>query len=229
MRAAVVIAVVGVILAGGCSDDESSNPTSGPPTTGSTKTDQQIADDAVWLASDMPADWGPYPEGDLDNNENLLEECAAEDPTSALDDGDPRAFSAWWAPEGEGGFADTKVEINPDVAQVEATLDALRTPEGQDCLADALTSALTGPGQEAGDVELVERDSEGLGDDAIVYRAAVPLSGEGYDIYWFSDLVTIRQGRALVQMTFGHQDGPIPPAEQQRLTEIVLERLQADL
>jgi hypothetical protein len=54
------------------------------------------------------------------------------------------------------------------------------------------------PGQHVGDVELVERAWEGPGDDAVAYRAAVPLSGEGYDVIWFSDLVTIRDGRGAV-------------------------------
>jgi hypothetical protein len=228
MRVAAVIAVVGAVLVGGCSDDESSSPAGDPPTTEVAGADQQFADDAVWVASDLPDGWTAT-DGGIENRETTIEECEAEDPNSVSDDGDARSVSAWVAPSGQRGYVDSKVEINPDEAQAEAVMAALRTPAGKECLTAALATALAQPGQEVGDVELVERDSEGYGDDSITFRAAVPLSGEGYDFIWFADLVTIRDGRALVDMAFGSQDEPIAAAEQQRLTDIVLERIPADL
>ena len=98
MRVAAVIAVVGVILVGGCSDDESSSQSSDPPTTEGTKTDQQIADEAVLVASDLPDGWEAEADAGLDNMENLMDECGVEDSSSVSDDGDPRSVGNWLAP-----------------------------------------------------------------------------------------------------------------------------------
>ena len=229
MRVATVIVLAGVSLLAGCSDDQASSETTAPSTTEGTVTDQQIADDAVLVASDVPDGWTAVSRG-LDNSENMLDECGAEGAGSVPDDGDPRSAGNWESPVDEaGGFIGSSVEINPDMAQADAILAALRTPEGKECLAASLASALGEvPGQEVGDVELVERTWEGLGDDAIAYRAAVPLSGEGYEVIWFSDLVTVREGRALVGMAFAGQDEPLAGTEQQRLTGLVLDRIPAD-
>ena len=155
MRVAAVIAVVGVILVGGCSDDESASQTSDPPTTEGTTTDQQIADEAVLVASDLPDGWEAEADAGLDNMENLMDECGAEDSSSVPDDGDPRSVGNWLAPV--NGFAGSNVEINPDTSQAEAVLAGLRTPAGQECLAAGLAASMAGPGVEVGDVELVTR------------------------------------------------------------------------
>ena len=227
MRVAAVIAVVGVILVGGCSDDESSSQSSDPPTTEGTKTDQQIADEAVLVASDLPDGWEAEADAGLDNMENLMDECGVEDSSSVSDDGDPRSVGNWLAPV--NGFAGSNVEINSDTSQAEATLAGLRTPAGQECLVAGLAASMAGPGMEVGDVELVAQDSEGIGDDAVAYRATVPWSGEGFDVVWNSDMISIREGRALVFLAFGSSNAPIPEAEVQRLTDAVLDRIPSDL
>ena len=73
-------------------------------------------------------------------------------------------------------------------------------------------------------------DGEGKGDDAIAYLATVPLAGDGVSgVMWNSDLISIREGRALVFLSFGSPVIPMPDAEVQRLTDAVLERIPADL
>jgi len=236
--AAVLVVVVGavVVIAGG---DEDPVDTITPPTTlaspRSDSTDQEVADEAVLVVQDMPEGWTAAPVTDGGSNiENHLDECGATDPSSVADDGDPRSTGSW---ESDGGFASSSVEINHDETQATAVLAALRTTAGKECLAGRLASSFTAPGIEVGEFELIEQPSEGLGDDSITFRAAVPLSFEGDDFIWFGDMTTIRRGRALVFFAFGQPDEPpegaqqqpLTEAEQQRLTETVLERLPSDL
>jgi hypothetical protein len=223
MRLAAVVTVVGAILAGGCSDDESSGPTSGPPTTESTMTAQRIADEAVFSNTDLPAGWSWAGADGQDNVEDLIADCGSDDPSSVPDDGDPRALGNWQSAD---AFVGSKVEINPDENQAESTLSALRTSAGQECFAEALASAF--PSElGVGDFTLVERPSDGLGDDAIAFRAEVPLTYEGDTFTWYSDLIIISQGPTLVDLSFGHADEPMTDAEQERLIEAVLERAES--
>ena len=81
-----------------------------------------------------------------------------------------------------------------------------------------------------GDIKIVEQDSEGKGDDAVAYLATIPLAGDGASgVIWNSDLISVRKGRALVFMVFGNPVTPMPDAEVQRLTDVVLDRIPADL
>ena len=86
MRALVAGTVALALLTAGCSDDGDAavmlpgeSTTTADGSTVDTAADQRIADEAVLVASDLPAGWAAEAGARLDNMENLIDECGAED------------------------------------------------------------------------------------------------------------------------------------------------------
>lgn len=68
-----------------------------------------------------------------------------------------------------------------------------------------------------------------MGDDSAAFRLTVPLASQGVDVDLTIDVVMVRVGRAGITTTFQSTFSPFDSAEAARLTQLVVDRIPADV
>ena len=199
--------------------------------------DQELADSAVLTLDDMPSGWEVSPEDEnADEQQDELNQAFADCldiDVSEIDSDNPSAESAFGNTDDEEITSD--VEVADSAGEVKEYLDRFRHPDGQQCYRDVISDAFAksmlaeGEDLELGDITFNEVSFEDLGDDSIAFRLTVPVSSQGFEVELFVDVVAVAEGRVGVTTTFQSLFTPFDPEEALRLTEIVLDRIPADV
>ena len=244
-RTAVILLVVAVLAARGGDDDVGSG--DGSTTTDSTDdgstvdiaADQQAAEDAILVLSDMPSEWVDT-DDDADDapddvdvaSEAVLADCFGLDPAIVEGDetdGEPTADSEFESPEGDLSVS-SDVQVNPTASEGEDAMAALKGDDAAACFRDgfeAFAEASDVGGVGAVSVEPLE--FEPLGDQSVAFRITIPIKTDEGTVVLLTDAVYATKGRASVSMEFSTPSEPWDIAEAVHLTELVLDRIPSDL
>jgi hypothetical protein len=250
MRAWTAAVLLAAVLAAGCGDDgddsggspDDATTTSSPGegATVDTKADQQAAEDAILVQSDLPAGWA---DADDDSDDGLDEAEMASDAALAnclgVDlgsvesdetDGEPTADSMFGSAEGLS--VDSDVQVNPTAAEGAEVMAALAEDGAADCYEDGFEAYAdaSAPVEGLGEVSVEALDFEPMGDGSAAFRVTIPVETAGMTTVFLTDVVLATKGRATVSMEFSSSASEAwDAAEALRLTELVLDRIPADL
>ena len=249
MRARTAVILLAAVLSAACGDDGDDDVGSGDGSTTTASTDdgstvdtaadQQAAEDAILVLSDMPSDWVDT-DDDADDapddadvaSEAVLADCFGLDPSIVEGDetdGEPTADSEFESPEGDLSVS-SDVQVNPSASEGEDAMAALKGDDAAACFRDGFEAFV-----EASDVEgvgavSVERlEFEPVGDQIVAFRITIPIETDEGTVVLLTDAVYATKGRASVSMEFSTPSEPWDIAEAVRLTELVLNRIPSDL
>jgi hypothetical protein len=201
-----------------------------PSTTSTTKpgattieTDRQIELAAALRLSDLPAGWASEDDTDEPQDDDLdreLAQCMGM-PTSFMDDGSDGEQPSFASPNGQ--FVTGGASLAPARAEVTLMFDVVERPRMLGCLEDLMQQSIdrqfeaeggTGAGSiHIGPVTARHLDYGRLGDRAVVFRIAIPVSVEGLlgtSMVMTADLVFVQRGRAVVMVMAMGEDAPVP-------------------
>ena len=224
--------------AGGSADSSTTSASTEDVSTVDTAADQQAAEKALLVLSDLPAGWVQDTDDDADDDrddadaaaEAVLAECLELDPAfveTDETDGEPTADSAFESPEGLSVSSD--VQVNPTVSEGEDVEAALTGGDGAACLQQAFEASADASDVEVGEVTVEVLPFEPLGDQTAAFRATIPFETDDGTVLFVTDTMLVTKGRAVVSMDFTTLSEPWDDAEAQRLTELVLDRIPSDL
>jgi hypothetical protein len=236
VRSAVVLSCA--VLAAGCGDGDDATAPTDDETTVDTASDQQAAEDALLVLSDMPAGWidtdddaGAYEDADVAYDEAFAE-CLGVDISlieSDESDGDATADSAVEPPKGDATVR-SDVQVNATVSETEDLMKAFTGDGATTCFRDSIEAYLDASGAVGvGELSVEPLELEPVGDQSVAVRVMLPIETDQGTTVLLSDAVVAAKGRAVVQMEFGTEAQPLATAEALRLTELVLDRIPSDL
>ena len=248
MRARTAVILLAAVLAAACGDDGDDAVGSGDGSTttstddGSTvdtAADQQAAEDAILVLSDMPAEWVDTDDDAGDAHEDAdvaydeaFAECLGVDISlieSDESDGDATADSAFEPPDGNATVR-SDVQVNPTVSETQALITALTGDGVATCFQESLEAFVDASGAAGvGEVSVEPLELGQVGDQSVAVRVTFPIETDEGATVLVSDAVIAAKGRAIVQMEFGTEAQPFAAAEALRLTELVLDRIPSDL
>lgn len=189
-----------------------------------------IASSALIVLDDFVEGWVASPRVDDDEEDArmvaMIGECADVDPVLIGEElmGDTKAQSPEFASPDDNFDVEHTVGFAPDETTAAAAMAAIGDPDLPGCYASAI-STLFGemvanpdptdslpPGLEVGQVisEVGDLSELGLAAEGHWYHITVPLSLDGETVEQHGDVVFLRNGRAVAQVSLGGFGAPFP-------------------
>jgi hypothetical protein len=202
------------------------------------QTDQAAAEAMVLTLDDVPAGYQADPPDEDDDDDAALDaqmaQCLDVDP-AVIDPDNPKAESPDFSTP-DGDQISSEVSIAPSVEAAEKAIDLLRSDAMPGCYAAALQAlaAQATADDPSNDAELGEPtvapiSFPDLGDDAEAFRVTVPIETQGRSVELYVDAVEVRVGRVGIGTTFTSAFSPYDTDEAVRMTQIVVDRVPADI
>ncbi|RMI28536.1 hypothetical protein EBN03_29400 [Nocardia stercoris] len=135
----------------------------------------------------------------------------------------PAAMSpSFRAPDGPS--VSSKVEFEPSTVRAAAEMDLMRNDKLSGCALPPLQQAAKSNGISVDSMQPVTFPR--IGDDTVDLQTVSHSNASGADVTAYSDVISVRSGRALVTLTFTGVNAPFPVEQAQQMIQAVVSRLQ---
>lgn len=212
------------------------------------KADEAAAKRMLLTTSDMPPGFKPTAgsgESDAgggsgnasdDEADAAFAKCIGEDSAVTADTDNPSASSPDFANDDASKEISSEVEFTASADEARKDFAVLTRATTSACIQRAIKDVLTkqaasDPSAPAdlkiGEPAVEPLPSNGLGDESGGFRLSVPISTQGVSVTVYFDLVATRVGRIEITTTFLSTGEPPVAADEQRLTEVVVDRAPA--
>jgi hypothetical protein len=187
--------------------------------------DQQIADNSVLTADDVPG-FDPH-----SNQESTLPdapECQGLEAARKQLEAAPNKEVEFRTPSNEQ-VVDNQVSVLASTRRAKQTLRAYRGAKADDCFVAAFTASITG--QDGGvDVTIdVSPSAVDVGTNGVAYDVRATATEGDVSKELFTTVAVVRVGRAIAAFGLGDSAETVPPDVARGLIELVTERLQEAL